>query len=432
MTASYDRDVGADMKGIDEVVRQVGGNLLCIAVIAIICALSWRHVYLGFVSASAAEVHQFGNSILYSRTVIATNYMDDGFVRRGLGGSIAHLSSSDWKTSAALFTMFSGAWLSLPICVIVRRLARRVGMASASYLAAVICLSPQTFLGWSLDYSRTDMLAAGFVAWAAVLIQDRRIVAAAFCLLAGSLAHETTIIFGLPLVGVLARELRARGDLDDRALLTGLLVFLLGLAGLYACQAMLSAPRDVIASHMLSAAPNVASERMRDDQSMAVYMQVQGFQGVRDAMCLNMEEGHAYLFWSAMALLTLGAYRWVFPADRKLLLYSTAVIAPSLFLLLVANDIGRWTQLGVLNAWLLASSLMIVGDRTIASIRRICIGSMIMILLLLLGSSRYDRPFRLQRFPAAAAHLPKRELYTHLMDRCVPGWRSVALQVARR
>ncbi len=408
------------------------GPILSILAFAVICAIGWRYAYQAYMSNDPVRIRQFEASIIYSRTVIASNYFDNGFVRRGLGGSIARLLSPNWKESAALFTMFSAAWLALPICVIIRRLAERVGIALATYLAAVVCLSPQTFLGWSLDYARTDMLVASFVAWTAVLIQERRMVPAALCLLTGSLAHETAIIFGLPLLWVLARDSRDRGCLDDRAVLNSLFLLGLGLAGLYACQVMFSVQSSMLARYMLSAAPSIASERMLDDQAMAVHMQVQGLQGVKEAICLNLEEGPKYLFWSAMALVTLGAYWLVLPSGRKPLLFLIGVIAPSLFLLVVANDVGRWAQLSVFNAWLLSASLTIGGDRTIVSLRRIGVGSVILASLLLLGSSRYDRPFRLHRFTAAAAYLPDRELYTRLMDRCAPGWRSALPQAAKR
>ena len=51
----------------------------------------------------------------YSRTVIASNYFNDGFVRRGLGGTLAVLLSRDWDRSIWLFIAVSFVSLIVPL-----------------------------------------------------------------------------------------------------------------------------------------------------------------------------------------------------------------------------------------------------------------------------------------------------------------------------
>jgi len=95
---------------------------------------------------------------IYSRTVLAANYYNDGFVRRGLGGTIASTLSSDWNESTILFIIISLICFFVPILILLRRLSTALGPPQALYLAAVLGLSPQAFFGWSRDPSRTDLL----------------------------------------------------------------------------------------------------------------------------------------------------------------------------------------------------------------------------------------------------------------------------------
>ena len=78
----------------------------------------------------------------YNRTVIASNYFEDGFVRRGLGGTIAILLSRHWNYSIWLFIAVSFVSLIVPLLLIIRQLAVRLSVAQATYLALVLALSP--------------------------------------------------------------------------------------------------------------------------------------------------------------------------------------------------------------------------------------------------------------------------------------------------
>jgi hypothetical protein len=52
---------------------------------------------------------------MYSRVVIFVNYFDDGFVRRGLGGTIAALISRDGERGILGYLLFSIAFLTIPL-----------------------------------------------------------------------------------------------------------------------------------------------------------------------------------------------------------------------------------------------------------------------------------------------------------------------------
>jgi hypothetical protein len=400
--------------------------LLASIAFALIVFMGCRHIYQSYASDKLRDVLQLHRSLVYSRTVLATNYFDDAFVRRGLGGSIVRILGKNWIEGSALFIVISVVWLALPLSAIVKRLAETISIKVALFFLLILIVSPQTFLAWSLDFTRTDMMVAGFIVWSCVLMQTGKLYQASIVLVLGSLVHETSLIYGLPILAALALELRSRGTLDLSSMVLASIIVISGTAALLILQALFSGSPQTIARHMLSAAPKSAHPFFVNAQIMATYMQVTGPQGVKDAICLNAEEGGIYIFWSSMALITVLAYLIILPFYRRYLLFALAALVPCCFLLLVANDIGRWAQLSVLNAWLLSSTLTLWEEESPPADLRLIAGVVGVIGMLALGSGRYDRPFTLYRLRYVVAPVPYRVPYTKLMDRCVPGWRLAA------
>jgi len=361
---------------------------------------------------------------LYSRAVLVANYLQDGFVRRGLGGTIVALLSDDWRRSAVLFTIASMFWLAVPLALLLRQLGRRVGIAAMVFFAAVIALSPQTFLGWGWDLARTDTFAAGFVAWAAFAMVERRVGVAVACLLAGVLVHEVALIFGAPLVAVLTGRQVAAGGLDRRDGARAATALAIGFVTIAALQALFSPAPAVLAQHMLDAGPPATDPEMLRAKSIAAYMQTAGLRGVRSAVCFNLAGSPRYAIWAAIGLVVLGLYQPMLLLGRRWSAFLLVAVAPALLLTVLANDSGRWVQLGVLNAWLLA-----VVDRCHAppeapSARQMAAGAALLTVLLLLGSTRIDRVNRLPMMVTAALGVQPGPSFEAMIQRCDPQWQA--------
>ena len=191
----------------------------------------------------------------YSRTVIASNYFNDGFVRRGLGGTIAVFCSRLGSQHLAVH------------CRIVRFAYRSAHpdhaptsdaapMGKTIYLGLILALSPQTFFGWSRDPSRTDLLVGACLALSVLAwLRGQRALALAVILL-GLLAHETAVVYGLPLLAAMAITDLRSGALNRDEAIRLAVAGVLGIAAVIFLQMIFSAPPEVTARNMLAQAPH--------------------------------------------------------------------------------------------------------------------------------------------------------------------------------
>ncbi|MGI4876623.1 MAG: hypothetical protein ACRYG4_03985, partial [Janthinobacterium lividum] len=122
---------------------------------------------------------------IYNLAILAPNYLENGFVRRGLGGTILMLLDGRRTLhppgSLAAFHLATAIFFALPMALLLRRLAVR-GDRQWLWFAVVVLVSPQMFRSWATDVGRTDMLTCGFIAWSLLLALDRRFVLAAVVL----------------------------------------------------------------------------------------------------------------------------------------------------------------------------------------------------------------------------------------------------------
>jgi hypothetical protein len=331
----------------------------------------------------------FGQWLIYSRTAISINYFNDGLVRRGLGGTIASMLSDDWATSGLLFSLTSLLWAIGPLALLIRQLSAKRSWAPSLYMAIILVLSPQTFLGWSRDLIRTDLLVIGFIAWATLATMAGRRSLGLFMLLAGFLAHETAVIFGLPLLLVLNAQAYASGELDKRSLVRITVVFVGGLILIVLAQSLLSAPSTIIAGHMLRAAPPT-DYWGRISRDVAIYVTVAGIRSLRTAICYNIDFNPQYYIMALFCLVVLSAYVFILPIRRHLLAAITAVLVPVVFMLIIAADTGRWLKMGVSNAWLLAAFYQLRDAEEQPSLADMVIGSFLFFGLLAMGHTPYD------------------------------------------
>jgi hypothetical protein len=361
---------------------------------------------------------------MYSRVVIFGNYFDDGFIRRGLGGTLAVALSGNSRLGIFLFVLFSVAFMVLPLAILASRLARSLSLASAAYLVAVVLVSPQTFVGWSGDLVRTDMLAGGFIAWSVLAALSSRRWLAVFLVLGGILAHEVAFIFGAPLLVAVFHEDVRTGTLGRRPALALVLGLVAGAVTIVGLQFAFSTPAAVLAANMVRAFPTAPKDQIWRD--IAIYMAVGGKNAVATAMCHNFSLNPKWPITTALCMLILTAYALILPLWRKPVAVLLAMWIPVLFMLIIANDVGRWLKLGVLNAWLLTAFLAL---RSVASVRLtwpwMALGASTLGVLLMMGPTPHSDINYYTRHLIVRLGFEYKATPEQWLDTCDPGWRSI-------
>jgi hypothetical protein len=362
---------------------------------------------------------------IYSRTVIASNYFHDGFIRRGLGGTIAMILSRDWDRSIWLFIAFSLVWALVPLALLVKRLAEQVPVTAAAYLAFVLAVSPQSFFGWAYDPSRTDLLIVGCLAFSVLAwLRGRRALAVLLVLL-GLLAHETAVVFGLPLLAAMAWSDLRSGTITRRQAIFNFALFGAGVVVILVLQRLLGAPGPVVAAHMLQSAPPLLDEpTFRLWRDIAIYMAVAGPDALRTAVCYNLELNPQYWLVFAGVLAVLALYTLILPLRRHLLVAMLVMWVPAIFMMVIANDSGRWLKLAVVNGWLIATyHVLRGGGLDLLRTRDLLRGALLLALLLAMGSTRHNNVNRTFRDAATELGYPDPVTLEEWMEHCNPRWR---------
>ena len=224
-------------------------------------------------------------------------------------------------------------------------------------MAGILVLSPQTFNGWTHDLFRTDVFVVGFIAWAsfATMTGHRRV--GLILLLIGFLAHETALVFGLPILLVLNAHAYASGEIDKRSAIQIIAICFAGVVLIVLAQSILRVPDAVIADHMSRAVPELAVPETDDKiaRDIAIYMMVSGIRGIKTAICYNVDFNPQYYITSLFCLTVLAAYAFILPLRKHYVAILLAAFVPVIFMMLIANDTGRWLKMGVANEWMLAA-----------------------------------------------------------------------------
>jgi hypothetical protein len=202
---------------------------------------------------------------------------------------------------------------------------------------------------------------------------------------------------------------------------------ILGVIAIVLLQLTWSAPPEVTARNMLDQAPTFAGEPdhqlLRD---IAIYMAVGGRQALSTAVCYNVHMAPRYWpeFFGCLAV--LAAYSVILPLRRHLLVAILVMLVPTIFMMAVANDTGRWLKLGVLNGWLTASFLLLRGAAAAQlNARAITLGAVLFCGLLATGLTRHnninDAYSRLLLRLGYPDHAPLDVWMYH----CDPEWRRI-------
>ena len=362
---------------------------------------------------------------LYLAATLGFNYFEFGAVRRGLGGSIVHLLHPDLLRGTMIFHVLSAATFSAAVAVLWHRLettpSKRLGYA----LVAVAIM-----LRWAEDAGRSDVAVAALLAWGTVALQRDRLDWAAAAVCVGLFVHESSFIFGLPL---LAGFVVSRGELGalDRAVAQRAAALAVLTMLLYAGMGLL--PR---------AEPGFMVEAVRaklplhEFADWAIYFALSGSRGVMTSLCQNRTDpsywthpfsGAVVLLAAGIALARRGKHGWL-----AMLLVA---LPPFAFLCVVANDAARWTMLAALNLWLLgAAQRSVAGEAARFDWR--APGAWLAVSAALAFQPLSDAASRRVEFPLFAgsplieqllhrAGVPPTPGFWEVLKRCDPTWRSV-------
>ena len=364
----------------------------------------------------------------YARMTLSVNYMNAGFVRRGLLGTISLLLPYDYVVSGMAFSFLLLIWAATAFLYIFYRLSRQLPLTRSSYLMLIAVLSPQLFQNWAHGLAFPDMFVVGTTAWAAIATVSRRPRLGVCLIWLGLLAHETAVIFGLPLLFVLNLLAYREGEQTSREALTVMAVSVVGVISIELAQAMSSLPPSAIAAHMLQStqnAPLLSSRPVELSRELAVYFQTSGIRGVSTAICINLFWTPQYVFTAGACLAIIGVYAFVLPIRRAYLSYAGAVILPFLAITLVAQDSGRWLGLAVANAWLFSAMQQLrTPSPEPVSVRTMAVGGVLFAGLLAMGHATYNQASSATHAIELAMGLPD-ETDDLVIDRCDPSWRSV-------
>ncbi len=358
----------------------------------------------------------------YNYTQLLPNYFTEGFIHRGIQGSVFYFFRGlGFQLSLILYHLSIALWLCIPLFVLLRRLAQTPGRAWI-WLSLVLLLSPQLFMSWARDVGKSDMLVEGFIAWALLACLDRRYILASLIIFTASQVHETGLVYGGSLflaMGLL--DYRAgKLKLDRAAISLGLLgsLWVLALVGQkYLGPTPQEQARDM-AAHLKDTSLS---------SYLGVYMAVGGLRTILSSACFTFRYPGVY-FNIASIYFVLAVHGVILPAFSRLRLGLLLLVAalPMTVLTFVAIDFGRWLMLAVLNWWLINAALQLRNIEPLTIERWPPRTSMLAgLAMIAMGSSAGGTA---SNFTGRIANrLWSSPEPVKWLDQCDPTWRSVAM-----
>jgi hypothetical protein len=395
--------------------------VLTIVVVGIIAAPHVTQLCRDGLEATLAQLY---DAALYSRVVIRVDYFHDGFVRRGLSGTLLALMPVSPQRQIFWFVAGSLVFLLVPLALLVRRLVAGSPALASAYLIATLLLSPQTFLAWSHDLVRTDLLVAGFLAWAMLFAVRRNWGLSIAAIVTGFLVHETAFLFGAGLLTA-ALWLDSRDGALRRSRAIALASTLAGtVCGLALLQAAATVDGATLAQRLVEAFPT--SHDGAIDRDVAVYMAAGGLRALKTAMCYNFSLDQGYALKCLFGIGLIALYLVILPTRKHLYVCAAAILAPTLFLMVVANDIGRWLMLAVFCTWLMSAFIVIRESGRVAVSSRATVAGAVVIAVLLMGGYTPYNDVNLAARELIAAQRPNTvNTLEEWLARCDPEWRTI-------
>lgn len=283
--------------------------------------------------------------LLYHAGTLAFNYVDFGFVRRGLAGTVVLFLEPNLLRATAIFHVLSVLALVAVACRLLHGL-RRPPWTLAAFAGVLLALMTR----WGEDPGRTDLLVATTVALAAMALARGRPVLAAIALAFGLAVHESGYVFGVPLALAWLMD-DGRWERVPPAARWGAASVVVATLAVYA--ALPSLPHADTATMV----EGVRARLPRSDTvDWSIYYAVGGGRGVATALCQNRIDPtylRHVLSGALVIALVAAALRGAGRASWGAL--ALAGWAPYAFLCIVANDTSRWTVLGAFNVWVLCA-----------------------------------------------------------------------------
>ena len=376
-------------------------------------------VQVGYVTA-ARLIREW---MYYNVTFLSANYLNVGFVRRGLGGTIAGLLSRDPNTGAFLFHSSSAVLLIASFLVLGWRLIAKVPLPAAAFMMLFCVVSPQLFLGWGTDIARTDMAVIGCIMFAAIALGADHPIVAASLLVLGFMVHETAVIFGVPLLLAIAMIKTDKGVRGATYLVPHAIGLVASVLIIALIQGALTPDINVFARKMIDHTPIPATPWFQDLRDCAIYMMITGLRGLKTAMCYNIYY-KSYAVMIGFTLLVTVANGAILGMERRWVLLTLAVVGPTLFMDLVANDLGRWVKFGCASTWMLSAMLQERGTVSIGGWRLVA-SALLLSVLLYMGGSRVHTVNRASESVARMLGYPDAPEVGEWMTYCDPAWRFI-------
>ena len=155
-------------------------------------------------------------------------------------------------------------------------------------------------------------------------------------------------------------------------------------------------------------------------------MAVGGLRALKTAMCYNFSLDQGYALKCLFGVGLIVVYQLILPTRKHLYVCAAAVLAPTLFLMVVANDIGRWLMLAVFCTWLMSAFIVIRESGGVAvSTRATVAGAVAIAVLLVLGYTPYNDVNLAARELIAAQRPNTVNTLQEWLARCDPAWRTV-------
>lgn len=385
---------------------------LLLALILAASRFSWGAVLRGDVPGAL-------DYLLYQAATLGFNYFEFGAVRRGLGGSLVYLLGADALAATAAFHFLCAAAVATAATWLFVRLEVRGAARAASAVVMVAIM-----LRWGDDAGRTDMAVAALLGFATIAMGLRRPVVAVALVCTGLFIHETSFIFGAPLLAALALRSGGWPAFTPRQKGSAAMTLAASFA-LYAGMALLG-QADVPTMVDKVRAKFIA----HDHVDWAIYFALSGLRGVRTSVCQNLADPSYWVHPASGGVVMLAAYlalAWRARAEAPAALL--AVLPGFVFLCVVANDISRWAMFGCFNLWLLAASAPPrTGAGSLPGWAKLAIAVALLPLVNARPGTiqfRIYAPSPVLEWAARKAGGPRTPDIEEALQRCDPDWRSV-------
>ena len=292
------------------------------------------------------DLYTHDSDMFYQAATLAFDYFEFGAVRRGLGGSIAHLLGGDLLHATVRFHVLFAAVLATLTALLYRRL--EVAWWTRVAYGAILLTA---FMVWGGDTGRLDMAIVTCETLATIALLQRRLAVAVACLCVGLLIHETSFLFGLPLLAALLwrlggwRAFHASDRYAAAALFTVTLLLYVGMTRLPHLdqQAAVDAVRAKIAA--------------AKEVDWAIYFALSGMRGVVTSLCQNETDPGYWMHPVGGFLAIVGTFlACAWNLRRDAVTAALAALPGFVVLCIIANDISRWTVFACINVWLLQAA----------------------------------------------------------------------------